>query len=396
MKRIFHERNTGRGRAVSDGFEVAEGEVTGYIDVDLEVHARYIPSFFQAIKEGADVAIGKRIYKFSILGTWRYVLSVSYARMVRSLLPPGPFSDTEAGYKFFQRDVITRLVRETESPGWFWDTEVMIRAQLDGFRIVEIPCLYVRGFNKQSTVRSIPDSLEYLGNLLAFRRRMTGADTRAGEAEEYWKNRAAEFAGHYEGGGGPSGRIVSWFLSDREKVIGSWMEVGAGCRVLDAGCGHGPYLLPLARKGATVTGLDVSREMLEMARGRLAEEGLEAEQMICAPLSEAPLSPGSYDLVLAIGLLDYLDDFRAALAKLASAARPGGRVIFTVPKRPSPFALLRAGPGLWLRKTLFGLPPVLTAMSGKDLEYATRSAGLGLEELKSCWGAMWMARCRKE
>src|SRR5262245_59320249 len=41
---LFHEKNTGRGRAVTDGFRAARGEIAGYLDVDLEVHARYIPS----------------------------------------------------------------------------------------------------------------------------------------------------------------------------------------------------------------------------------------------------------------------------------------------------------------------------------------------------------------
>jgi len=56
MRRIFHERNTGRGGAVSDGFRASAAAVLGYIDIDLEVHARYIPACVRAIHEGADIA----------------------------------------------------------------------------------------------------------------------------------------------------------------------------------------------------------------------------------------------------------------------------------------------------------------------------------------------------
>ena len=45
---ILHDVNRGRGTTVSDGFRAARGEIVGYLDVDLEVHARYIPSLVRA------------------------------------------------------------------------------------------------------------------------------------------------------------------------------------------------------------------------------------------------------------------------------------------------------------------------------------------------------------
>ena len=56
MSRLFHQHNTGRGGAVSDGFRIARGEIVGYIDIDLEVPARYIPVCVQAIRQRADVS----------------------------------------------------------------------------------------------------------------------------------------------------------------------------------------------------------------------------------------------------------------------------------------------------------------------------------------------------
>lgn len=64
FKKIFHEINTGRGGAVADGIRISEGEIVGFIDIDLEVHARYIPSCVIAIKDGYDIATAFRIYKF--------------------------------------------------------------------------------------------------------------------------------------------------------------------------------------------------------------------------------------------------------------------------------------------------------------------------------------------
>jgi len=60
-------------------------------------------------------------------------------------------------------------------PGWFWDTEFMVRAYRAGLRIHEIPGAYVRRDDKTSTVRGLRDSWVYFRKLLAFRRELRAA-----------------------------------------------------------------------------------------------------------------------------------------------------------------------------------------------------------------------------
>lgn len=169
IRLILHEANTGRGGAVTDGFRAARGEITGYLDVDLEVHSRYIPSLVRAIAKGADVAVVRRIYAFQVRSMDRYVLSRGYSWLVRKLLDVD-FNDTETGYKFFRRETLLPLLDAIQDTGWFWDTEFMVRAARRGLRIVEVPGAYVRRFDKTSTVRSLRDSVRYFGRLLSFRR----------------------------------------------------------------------------------------------------------------------------------------------------------------------------------------------------------------------------------
>jgi glycosyltransferase involved in cell wall biosynthesis len=170
---ILHETNRGRGATVTDGFRAARGDIAGFLDVDLEVHARYIPSLVRAIEKGADVATVRRIYAFQLRSLDRYVMSRGYSYLVRRMLGTS-LHDTETGYKFFRREALLPVLDEIRDPGWFWDTEFMLRAERRGLRIAEVPGAYVRRFDKTSTVRGLRDSARYFAKLLSFRRQRPG------------------------------------------------------------------------------------------------------------------------------------------------------------------------------------------------------------------------------
>jgi glycosyltransferase involved in cell wall biosynthesis len=173
LRLILHETNRGRGLTVTDGFRAARGEIAGFLDVDLEVHARYIPSLVRAIERGADVATVRRIYAFQLGSLDRYFMSRGYSWLVRALLDV-PIKDTETGYKFFRRETLAPVLDAIADPGWFWDTEFMVRAYRRGLAIEEIPGAYVRRGDKTSTVKGLRDSWRYFGKLLAFRRALRG------------------------------------------------------------------------------------------------------------------------------------------------------------------------------------------------------------------------------
>lgn len=171
LRVLLHERNQGRGATVSDGFRAARGAIAGFLDIDLEVHAHYIAPLVRAIEQGADVATVRRLYFVRPAALLRHVLSRGYAWLVRHLLGTR-LVDTESGFKFFRREKLRPLLETVEDRHWFWDTEFMIRAERAGLRIVEVPGAFVRRTDKRSTVRAIPDSIEYVRRLLAFRRRL--------------------------------------------------------------------------------------------------------------------------------------------------------------------------------------------------------------------------------
>jgi dolichyl-phosphate beta-glucosyltransferase len=169
LKKIFHEKNTGRGKAVTDGILAAEGTYVGYLDIDLEVGAYYIPLMIITLDQGADISTAFRVYKETLDLFVRSILSIGYRFLVHWLLKI-PVKDTETGFKFFNRQKILPILWETKDPGWFWDTEIMARSYHAGLKIVENPCLFIRRNDKKSSVNIFRDSAEYLVKLVKFGR----------------------------------------------------------------------------------------------------------------------------------------------------------------------------------------------------------------------------------
>jgi SAM-dependent methyltransferase len=112
-----------------------------------------------------------------------------------------------------------------------------------------------------------------------------------------------------------------------EDVEFLWKHLGlsAGSRVLDVPCGAGRLTLPLAARGCAMTGVDISKQFLEAARGAAAERGLPADwrQADMGALDWK----GEFDAAFCFGnSFGYLDDAgnEAFLESVARALRPGG------------------------------------------------------------------------
>jgi ubiquinone/menaquinone biosynthesis C-methylase UbiE len=102
----------------------------------------------------------------------------------------------------------------------------------------------------------------------------------------------------------------------------------AGLDVLDAACGTGRYALRLAQAGARVCGVDVSEEMLAVARTKHDEQGLDVELRL-GELTALPYPDASFDVAVCALTFCHLPDLRPPTAELARVLRPGGRLVIS-------------------------------------------------------------------
>lgn len=100
-----------------------------------------------------------------------------------------------------------------------------------------------------------------------------------------------------------------------------------GLRVLDAGCGAGPLAEALIRKGAVVSGFDLSSAMVDLARERL---GADADLRVADLGAPLPYPDNEFDLVVVSLALHYVEDWASALAELRRVIKVGGRLLVSI------------------------------------------------------------------
>lgn len=162
---VFHLKNKGRGAAVTTGIRSAAAAIVGYMDIDGEVPALYMPRLVEIISNGhADVVVGKRVYRTNFSSLVREIASVLYRTMVNFLFHTHGI-DTESGYKCFRKKVFLPVLDTIKSTHWFWDTESIVLSQHQGLVVKEVPVLFIRRIDKSSSVRLLPDTLSYCKNI---------------------------------------------------------------------------------------------------------------------------------------------------------------------------------------------------------------------------------------
>ncbi len=131
-------------------------------------------------------------------------------------------------------------------------------------------------------------------------------------------------------------------LCDRleKNAVFSLANIKDGELVLDISCGTGNYSLELKRKGARVIGLDISSEMLSIAKKKAEAEGLKID-FIRADAAKPPFKNHSFDLIISILILEFADKPDKMIEGWRNLLKPDGRMVIGFLNRYSLWALKR-------------------------------------------------------
>jgi hypothetical protein len=162
----------GRGRALRYAWMQSKADVVSYMDVDLSTDLAHLPKLVSAIvEEGYDVAIGSRLAKGSQTrrSLKRELISRTYNIFLQAILFTR-FSDAQCGFKAASSQAVDSIVPQIEDQSWFFDTEFLVLAEKQGYRIKDIPVVWNE--DDDSRVKIVRTAWDDIKGVLRLRRQL--------------------------------------------------------------------------------------------------------------------------------------------------------------------------------------------------------------------------------
>jgi glycosyltransferase involved in cell wall biosynthesis len=160
----------GRGIALRTAWLTSDADVLAYMDVDLSTDLRHLSELVDPIAAGeADLTYGTRLDPRSETerSVKREVTSRGYVLLLRYLAGLR-VSDAQCGFKAISREAARALVPLVKDTQWFFDSELLLVAQRNGYRLREVPVRWIE--DRDSRVNIVKTIREDLGGIWRMRR----------------------------------------------------------------------------------------------------------------------------------------------------------------------------------------------------------------------------------
>lgn len=150
----YYANGPSRRENLGTAFRTTKGDIVLFMDLDLSVPLEHIPPLLEGIVKGNDIVIGSRYKGTKAKREWnRLFISIFYNVFMRFYFS-STIKDHQCGFKAFRKEVLFSLLDEmgydnTFTRGWFWDVELLVRAQRHRYKIEEFPVTWE--FRKQSS-----------------------------------------------------------------------------------------------------------------------------------------------------------------------------------------------------------------------------------------------------
>jgi glycosyltransferase involved in cell wall biosynthesis len=170
VRLIGNSVNRGKGYSVRSGLLLALGEVVMFTDADLSAPIEEAEGLFEAIAQGADIAIGSRW-----LGTsrqtirqplYRQVLGRCFNGVTRAIMGL-PYADTQCGFKAFTRAAAQNVFQLQTIERWGFDPEILFIALKRGYRVTEVPVSWAH--DERTRMSYLKDGMRMLEDIAIVR-----------------------------------------------------------------------------------------------------------------------------------------------------------------------------------------------------------------------------------
>jgi glycosyltransferase involved in cell wall biosynthesis len=170
VRLMENPRNSGKGYSVRSGLLHAQGEIVMFTDADLSAPIEEAERLFEAIAQGADIAIGSRWLATSRQTHRQPLYRQFFGRCFNSLTRAVmrlPFADTQCGFKAFTRTAAQTVFQLQTIERWGFDPEILFIARKRGFRVQEVPVSWAH--DERSRISYLRDGMQMLKELAIVR-----------------------------------------------------------------------------------------------------------------------------------------------------------------------------------------------------------------------------------
>jgi SAM-dependent methyltransferase len=348
MRLIRHEVNKGKGSAIRTAIQHATGDFCLVQDADLEYDPAEYPILLKPLLEGnADAVFGSRY----MVGTQTRVLPFWHSQMNRGLtLLSNIFSnlnltDMETCYKVFRTDLLKSIPIRSDRFGF--EPEITLKSAKRKLRIYEVPISYHGRSYEEGKKIGPKDGFQALTTILKF-----------------WLIDDLYVT--------PTGRGVLNTHTGTPNYV-QWItriiRPHLGDTVLEIGAGMGTLSGRLMARRLRYVAAENDELNLHALRNRfLKTPSVEVIELDPEKSADYEKLGESFDTVLCLNLLEYVEDPAAAVRNIASVLRPGGKVVVLVPQNPGLFSVLDKSLGLKRR------------FSARDVEEILADNGLAVTD----------------
>jgi dolichyl-phosphate beta-glucosyltransferase len=170
VRLLSNPENRGKGFSVRQGVLHAVGDTVMFTDADLSAPMEEAERLFEALRQGADIAIGSRWLdrKRQTLQQplYRQLFGRCFNAITRVVMGL-PFADTQCGFKAFRRPVAQTIFQLQRIERWGFDPELLFIALKRGYRIQEVPVTW--GHDERSRLSYLKDGLKMLEEIAYIR-----------------------------------------------------------------------------------------------------------------------------------------------------------------------------------------------------------------------------------
>ena len=137
---VIHLDAKGRGRALKRAWSESGADIRAYMDVDLSTDLGHLCPLVDAVRDGSAVATGSRLKRGA--RTTRSVKRETVSRVYNVIIRAAfwsSFTDAQCGFKAVSRRAAEDLLPLVRDNDWFFDTELLLLAERNGYPIADIP-----------------------------------------------------------------------------------------------------------------------------------------------------------------------------------------------------------------------------------------------------------------